>query len=109
MIISNLIQVVHDPNYIDEYLSVARKNNAIIKSLNRTRFEVQKRNNAHVHMYLWFTNLPRRKAEIGLPMYKQDPGGAIDGRANDKIICTNRRTGLIRGPDRYDHETAEVC
>ena len=103
-----LIQVLQGPIYIDEYLSVTRKNNIIIKSLNRTRFEVQKRQNSHVHMYLWFTNLPRRKAEIGLPMHKQDPGGAIDGRANDKIICTNRRTGVIRGPDRYDHETAEV-
>ena len=93
---------------IDENLSVTRKNNTIIKSLNRTRLEILKLNQVNVHMYLWFTNLPRRDGEIDLPMDKQDPGGAIDGRANDKIICTHRRTGVIRGPDRYDHETAEV-
>ena len=84
------------------------KNLTLYKNLNRTRDEIAKLDHPDVHMYIWFTNLPRRKEEMNLPRDKQDPGGAIDGTARHKIICTHRRTSLIRGPDRYDHDTAEV-
>ena len=75
-------------------------------SLNRTYEEIRKLNQPNVHMYIWFTNLPRidDPREANLTSVEKAPGG-VTRRSK---LCTEFRSAVIRGPDRNDLHTAGV-
>ena len=94
------MKVVSDASYIDDYLSLEKTNDTHIKSFHKTWVEITKNVNKNVHVYLWFTNLPRVDDEE----HKKSPGGIT----KIAVVCTKEKTVLIRGPDREDLETAGV-
>ena len=102
---NEILQVVEEPSYLDEYLTLAKKEEKIIKSIKRARQEILKLNHTNVHMYIWFTNLPTMNEEEHLN--EKSPGG-ITGNANDTVFCTRKNVALLRGPSRLDQNTAGV-
>ena len=93
--------------YIDEYLSMTRKDSNYKNSMRRLYKELPKLNHSNVHMYIWFTNIPTMDDEADLPLNENSPAGAT-GAAENPVICTSKKVSLIRGPSRFDHNTAEV-
>ena len=103
-----MLQILEELSYIDEYLSLSRKNSTIIKSITRLREEfLPKLNHTGVHMYIWFTNLPTVEDEENLEPHEKSPGG-ITGKADKPVICTAVNVALVRGPSRLDQNTAGV-
>ena len=70
--------------------------------MERTIVEISKQDNKNVHLYLWFTNLPELDEEES--SRTKDPSGVTQL----SVVCTPKKTVLIRGPDRDDLETAGV-
>ena len=103
-----MLQIIEELSFIDEYLSLSRKNSTIIKSITRLREEfLPKLNHTGVHMYMWFSNLPSVEDEENLEPHEKSPGG-ITGIAKKPVICTDINVALVRGPSRLDQNTAGV-
>ena len=103
---NKILQVVEEPTYLDEYLTLTLKEEKIYKSIRRARQEILKLNHTNVHMYIWFTNLPTMNEEEHLN--EKSPGG-ITGNAKDPVFCTRgKNVALVRGPSRLDQNTAGV-